>query len=30
MNHMHNKEVNNIYECNLLNDIINPYKRTKI
>ena len=26
---MHNNEVNNIAECNLLHDIINPTKRVK-
>ena len=30
MNHMHDNEVNNIYELNLLHDIINPPKHTKI
>ena len=27
---IHDNEVNNISECNLLNDILNPPKRTKI
>ena len=30
MNRIHYNEVNKIAECNLLHDIINPYKRTKI
>ena len=30
MAHIHDKEVNIIAECNLLNDIINPPKCTKI
>ena len=29
MIYMHDNEVNNIAECNLLHDIINPPKRTK-
>ena len=29
MTRIHNNEVNNINECNLLHDIINPSKRTK-
>ena len=30
MTTIHNNEVMNIYECNLLHDIINPPKRAKI
>ena len=30
MNHIHDNKLNNIYECNLLHVIINPYKCTKI
>ena len=30
MNNIHNNDVNNIYEFNLIHDILNPYKRTKI
>ena len=30
MMRMHNNEVKNIAECNLLHDIINPPKRAKI
>ena len=30
MTRIHNNEVNNIAECNLLHDIINPPKRAKI
>ena len=30
MTRIHEKEVNNIAECNLIYDIINPPKRTKI
>ena len=30
MNCMHDKKIHNIAECNLLNDILNPSKRTKI
>ena len=30
MNHIHDNKVNNIAECNLLHEIINPYKQTKI
>ena len=29
MNRIHSNKVNNIYEFNLLHDILNPYKRTK-
>ena len=29
MTRIHNNEVNNIAECNLLNDMINPPKRAK-
>ena len=29
MNCIHYNEVNNIYECNLLHDILNPSKRNK-
>ena len=29
MMHIHSNEVNNISECNLLHEIINPPKRTK-
>ena len=29
MTHIYDNEVNNIAECNLLNDIINPPKRAK-
>ena len=29
INRIHDNEVNKIAECNLLHDIINPYKRTK-
>ena len=30
MTRIHNNEANNIAECNLLHDIINPPKRAKI
>ena len=30
MNHINDNKVNNISECNLLHDILNPYKSTKI
>ena len=29
MTHIHDNEVNNISECNLLHDIINPHRRAK-
>ena len=29
MNHTHDNKANNISECNLLNDILNPSKLTK-
>ena len=29
MNHIHDNKANNISECNLLNDILNPSKLTK-
>ena len=29
MNRIHNKDVNNIHECNLLHGILNSSKRTK-
>ena len=29
MNPIHDKDTNNIAECNLLHDILNPFKRTK-
>ena len=29
MNRIHSNKVNNIYEFNLLHDILNPYKHTK-
>ena len=29
MTHIHDNKVNDIAECNLLHDILNPYKRTK-
>ena len=30
MTRIHNNELNNIAECNLLHDMINPQKRAKI